>query len=92
MVFNSTAVLLFLGVGIIWLGIVSYLLLRMIRHYNTLTKDISDHGLKSILEQILKRQQTIIRDIDQLHKDLDLTKHEGSMHLQKAGFVRFNSS
>ena len=89
MVFNSGIVFL-LVVCIVWLIIVSFFLLRMIRHYNTLTKDISVHGLKAILEQILKRQQGLLSKTEQLETLLNETKEESTLHIQKIGLVRFN--
>ncbi len=62
----------------------------MIRHYNTLTKDISQHGLKAILEQILKRQQVLVQKTDQLEDLLNSTRNEAQLHIQKIGLVRFN--
>ena len=62
----------------------------MIRHYNTLTKDISQHGLKAILEQILKRQQVLVQKTDQLEELLNSTRNEAELHIQKIGLVRFN--
>ena len=62
----------------------------MIRHYNTLTKDISEHGLKAILEQILKRQQGIVHKTEQLDALLSELQKDGQFHIQKIGLVRFN--
>ncbi len=62
----------------------------MIRHYNTLTKDISEHGLKAILEQILKRQQGLLRKTEQLESLLNDLQKDGRFHIQKIGLVRFN--
>jgi hypothetical protein len=62
----------------------------MIRHYNTLTKDISEHGLKAILEQILKRQQALLSTSRELERVLKETRKDGELHIQKIGLVRFN--
>ena len=75
---------------IIWLGAIHYFLFRMIRHYNILTKDISEHGLKAILEQILKRQQGLTDKTVLLQRTLDEVITDGRSHIQKIGLIRFN--
>lgn len=89
MVFN-TGFVAFVVFVLVWLSVISFFLLRMIYHYNTLTKDISVHGLKAILEQILKRQQGLIGRTDALEKVLRETRLESKAHIQKIGLVRFN--
>ena len=89
MVFNSGMALLFV-VCFVWLAVVSFFLLRMIRHYNVLTKDISEHGLKAILEQILKRQQSLIHRTEQLESLVQETIEHDTVHIQKIGLIRFN--
>lgn len=62
----------------------------MIRHYNILTQDISTHGLKAILEQILKRQQEQADTIKQLQAAVNECIEDGEYHIQKVGLHRFN--
>ncbi len=90
MVFNTGFVVFLLVLMFVWLSAISFFLLRMIYHYNTLTKDISVRGLKAILEQILKRQQGLIGKTDELEKVLNETRNESLAHIQKIGLVRFN--
>ncbi len=90
MVFNSGLGIIFFLFFVVWLVGISFFLLRMIRHYNTLTQDISVHGLKAILEEILKRQQGVIQKTNQLEKLLNETIDDGKQHIQKIGLIRFN--
>lgn len=73
-----------------WLAVVSFFLLRMIRHYNLLTRDISDHGLKAILEQILKREQRLEHSVESLEEMIAELKTDSAFHIQKIGIIRFN--
>jgi hypothetical protein len=91
MVFNGGTLILFLWIfSILWLSVLSVFLFRMIGHYNRLTRDISERGLKEILEQVLKRQQTLLGETTQLQHTLDQLSKDGELHIQKLGLVRFN--
>jgi hypothetical protein len=88
MVFNGSSV--FLIFIVVWLSVLSLVLFRMIRHYNRLTRDISERGLKEILEQILKRQQGLISETEHLQRALEELAKDGRLHIQKLGLIRFN--
>lgn len=91
MVFNWVqANSLFWIVIILWLSVVSVFLFRMIGHYNRLTRDISERGLKEILEQILKRQQGLATETVRIKSLLENLAQDGELHVQKIGLVRFN--
>jgi predicted PurR-regulated permease PerM len=90
MMLNASMFLFITLCLVVWLIVLSFFLLRMIRHYNMLTKDISNHGLKAILEQILKRQQSLMDSSRSMQKTVSDVIEDGSMHIQKIGLVRFN--
>lgn len=90
MVFNTGIIVFAVVLVFVWLSALSFFLLRMIYHYNTLTQDISVHGLKAILEQILKRQQRVVGKADALENELREIRQESLAHIQKIGLVRFN--
>ena len=91
MVFNGSSAILFLWIfSIFWLSILSVFLFRMIRHYNRLTRDISERGLKEILEQVLKRQQGLVEETAHVQRTLEQLGKDGELHIQKLGLVRFN--
>jgi len=91
MVFNVSSVNLVIWIVlIIWLVVITVLLVRMIRHYNRLTKGISTHGLQEILEGILRTQNGLVLEKDRLNKELQKVALDGNHHIQKIGLERFN--
>lgn len=77
-------------ISILWLSVLSVVVFRMVGHYNRLTRDISERGLKEILEQVLKRQQGLVEETAQLQHTLEQVGKDGELHIQKLGLVRFN--
>jgi hypothetical protein len=55
-----------------------------------LTRDISERGLKEILEQVLKRQQGLRADVEEVRRAAELLRKDAKRHVQKIGLVRFN--
>lgn len=91
MVFNvSVFIFVVLMIVVIWLSVVTVFVLRMIGHYNRLTQDISERGLKEILEQVLKRQQGLRSESDESKNAISELNKDGRHHIQKLGLVRFN--
>jgi len=91
MVFNgSTGYFIIWTVLTIWLIIISVFLLRMIGHYNRLTKGVASAGLKDILESILRTQNGLAEDSERLEKNLRTVASDGGFHIQKFGLERFN--
>jgi len=62
----------------------------MIGHYNRLTKGISVHGLKEILEEILRTQNGLVAEKERLNKEFQRLDKDGTLHIQKIGLERFN--
>jgi hypothetical protein len=91
MVFNGNFVILLIWIIlVIWIIVLSIFLLRMIGHYNRLTKGISTHGLKEILEEILRTQNELVEEKERLTKELIGLTKDGELHIQKIGLERFN--
>lgn len=81
---------LILSVIFVWLISLSIFFWRVLRHYNKLTKGVSEKSLKVILEEILKDVEISKKDIDYL-KDYSLKlEKDGLLHIQKVGLLRFN--
>jgi hypothetical protein len=59
-------------------------------HYKSLTKNIDQKDLMTILNQILKSQDKLALNHDQLQDLVDKTIKNDRSHFQKMGFVRFN--
>jgi hypothetical protein len=83
---------LFLGFVVIfvWLIALSIFFWRIIKHYNSLSKGISQKSLRSVLEDLLKQVDLQKKDIDYLKEYSLKLEKEGSLHIQKVGLLRFN--
>ncbi len=91
MVFNSTLLIVGIAIGfLVWLGIISALLIRMISHYNRLSKGITKPGLLEALEAVLTTLQDVKSRASALEKATQVLENEGSLHVQRIGIVRFN--
>ena len=90
MVLNSI-ILQWLLIGLLfWQIIVTILLIQTMLHYRRLTKNITKKDLKTILTQILSKQELEDKEISLLKKSLNQVKIDFKSSLQKIGFVRFN--
>lgn len=66
------------------------MVLRMVRHYNTLTGSTNKTGLKDVLEVMLATQKGLQSQTKDLYKVIDEVKKDGRLHIQRVGLVRFN--
>lgn len=83
-------IFLVFAVIFVWLIALSVFFWRILRHYNNLTKGVSQKTLKTILEEVLKNIDLHKKDIENL-KDYSLKlEKEGFLHIQKVGLIRFN--
>jgi len=83
---------LFLALAVIfvWLLSLSIFFWRILRHYNRLTKGVSEKGLRSVLETLLKDAELSRKDIDFLKEYSARIEKDGLLHIQKVGLIRFN--
>jgi hypothetical protein len=84
--------LLFLGFAILffWLLALSFFFWRVLQHYNSLTKGVSEKNLKSVLDGVIKDLELNKKDIEYLKEYSARIENEGLLHIQKVGLVRFN--
>ena len=75
---------------VIWLSVMTVLVFRMLGHYNKLTDGVSKQGLREILEAILKREEGLRQETQELGRVVDALSKNGVYHIQKIGLVRFN--
>lgn len=90
MVLNQTIFFYILLAFLVWLIGLTFLVIRMIRHYSRLTKGISKKDLKTLLEKILNQvevNQTELKTLVDLSQE---TIKQAGFHIQKIGLVRFN--
>lgn len=74
----------------VWVGVLTVLVLRMIGHYNRLTRGVSATGLKSVLDEILDVQMGLKKQGNALTLELGKLAADGQLHIQRIGIVRFN--
>lgn len=74
----------------VWVSILTVLVLRMIGHYNRLTRGVSATGLKSVLDEILDVQMGLKKQGNALTLELGKLAADGQLHIQRIGIVRFN--
>lgn len=89
MVFTA-GVSIALGVLIIWLGILTFFVVNMLRHYNGLTKGVTQSGLREVLESLMREKRDIQKRLNEIREVLASQQHDGEYHIQRIGIVRFN--
>lgn len=91
MVFNGST---FIGIvftfGILWIIVLTFVVFRMIHHYNLLTSGITKTGLRDILESILAKDADVAKRIGDIEKTIARVRDDGTLHIQRVGIVRFN--
>lgn len=91
MVFNSTLLIAGIAAGFgLWLGIVSVLLIRVISHYNKLSRGVAGVGLMDALEGIFSAVRNVQGRVSSLEQQTKTLSVDGDLHVQKIGIVRFN--
>lgn len=79
-----------LAVIFIWLASLSFFVLRMLVHYQGLTRGVSKMDLKSALDKLLEEAEGNRIKISDLEKIQEEIKKENLYNLQRVGLVRFN--
>lgn len=74
----------------VWLFVISIFVVRMIHHYNTLTKGITKPDLKKALDKLLQEREALVSQVDTHEKLLQELKYSGMRHIQRVGILRFN--
>lgn len=74
----------------IWLGAVTFLLIRVLKTFDRLTKGVSDKDLKTVLEKLLGEIEKEKEISSVLEKRLAGLKLDSLNHIQKIGFIRYN--
>lgn len=77
-------------VGIIWLGALTYLYLRLLSQQHTLLDGTNKKNVQEVLAKALQELNLAKKDIDSLIKRCDTIEKDGLSHIQKVGLVRFN--
>ena len=75
---------------LLWLAILSFFLIRQLRHYQRLTKGVTSSDLRGVWLEHLARVDQAQKSVDQLSRLVDQMKKDDRLHLQKVSLVRFN--
>jgi len=73
-----------------WLGTITFLLWRLVKTFNRLTKGVSDEDFRSILGKLLDEIKDQQKKNEELEKRLSLLNLDCLNHIQKIGFIRYN--
>ena len=87
---NDNLLFLLTSFIFLWLGVLTFFLFQMVRHYRKLTKGIEGKHLQAVLEKILKDLGEEERKTREILKDLKRLEKENTYNIQKIGLVRFN--
>lgn len=90
MVFNAQSNALILFVLGIWLTILTWVVVRMLGHYNRVTSGSTKTTLTEVLNQILSDQEKSRIHRGNVDKIIEQLTKEGKLHMQRVGVVRFN--
>jgi len=88
--FSDTFLLIICLIIFIWIGAITFLLIRLLKTFTKITKGVSDKDLKTILEEILTEIKQGKKLDDDLLRRVDLLKIEAMQPLQKVGLIRYN--
>lgn len=79
-----------LGVSFLWLIVLTILLLKVKKHYNSLIGHTGKRTLDTILDEIITQDKHFAQEITTLKKGLEEVGTQAEFHFQKIGLVRFN--
>ena len=75
---------------LIWLGGLSFLLLRAVGNYNRLTKGVSSKTLTELLNELLQREDVTREELKKVLEEIKELRSESKSSFKKLGLVRFN--
>jgi hypothetical protein len=75
---------------LIWLGLITFYLQKLIRNYTILTEGSNKKTLDAVLNNIVKDLNDAKKDIVKLRDQYDTIEKNGQYHIQKIGLLRFN--
>ncbi len=80
---------MFIGI-VAWISVLTYVLIRMVRHYNRLTGEGQKRGLKEVLDAITGAIDVLQKRTSESEKAIRAVELDGTKHVQRIGIVRFN--
>lgn len=77
-------------ISLLWSLILTFFFVRLFLYYSRLTKKGKKESIIQILEDILKRDEALEKEIASMKEMYVKLNKEGQLHIQKIGLVRFN--
>lgn len=74
----------------LWLGVVTFFLIRILRTFSRLTKGVAEKDIRALLEEVLQNISAQGKTANQLKQEIEHLKIEGLTHIQKIGLIRYN--
>ncbi|MBP9797745.1 DUF4446 family protein [Candidatus Woesebacteria bacterium] len=79
-----------IGALVAWTAVLSFITLKMMRHYKSLTTRTKTGSIDDVLDSLLHQGTHADRNIDTLKKAVDELDNARHSYFQKFGFVKFN--
>lgn len=86
----SNTIYILFGLLSLWLVLLTVLLVRLMTHYQSLTKGVAQKDLISALNSFITKTNQNHEAIENVRGELENEKKNGRLHLQCLGFKRFN--
>ena|SRR3989344_1281309 len=86
----SNTVYILLGLLVLWTILLSIFLVRLMTHYQSLTRGLSQKDLISALNNFIAKTAANQEAIESVKDHLAKEVTANQLHLQKVGFLRFN--
>jgi len=77
-------------ISLIWSLVLTVFFVRFFLYYSRLTKKGKKESLIQILEDVLKKDEALEKEIASMKEMYVKLNKEGELHIQKIGLVRFN--
>ncbi len=91
MVFNDSLLINVVFIGFVaWISVLTYLLIRMVRHYNKLTGEGQKKGLREVLDVIMTDIVSLQKRNTESEKAIQRLEIDGARHVQRIGIIRYN--
>lgn len=78
------------GIIFVWLAALSFLIFRVLSHYQKITDGGKNKNLEAVLDKILKAQELESKELNDLIKKTGKLEQDGLSHIQNMSLVRFN--
>ena len=78
------------GILALWVGILTFLYLKAVRHYQKLTTGVTKENLMKVLEEHFARIEGLEKTANMIKTDIEGIKREDLTHIQRVGLLRFN--